>query len=68
MPGARPDTRIKPLPLINGHGRYNIDRYTRTRTDTSPGNGRCTLYSRYNFVTVYIPKRPRNGYLDPEVV
>jgi hypothetical protein len=31
IPGKHSDTRIKPLPLTNGHGRYTtVTRYTRT--------------------------------------
>jgi hypothetical protein len=68
-------TRIKPLALSNGHGRYiTVTRYT--RTDTCVRWGMAVTYGRYKFVTVSLPKRFRNGrftselnrHLDPEVV
>ena len=38
IPGKHPDTRIKPFPLTNGHGRYmTVTRYTRTETFVRSG-------------------------------
>jgi hypothetical protein len=49
-------TRIKPLALASGHGRYMLhNRYTRTGTFSV--GGMAVTYSRYKFVTVSLPKR-----------
>jgi hypothetical protein len=57
-------TRIKPLALTSGHGRYMHNRYT--RTETCVRWGMAVTYSRYKFVTVSLPKRFRNGIFTSE--
>ena len=65
IPGKNPDTRIKPLPLTNGHGRYiTVTRYT--RTDSCVRWGMAVIYSRYKFIAVPLPKRLRNGRFTSE--
>ena len=60
IPGKNSDTKIKPLPLTNGHGLYMT--VTPERTVFSVG-GMAITYDRYRykFVTVLLPKRLRNG-------
>jgi hypothetical protein len=61
IPGKHSDTRIKPLALANGHGRY----MTVTPDRTLASVGRCPLQILY----VSLPKRPCNVFvLDPKVV
>jgi hypothetical protein len=64
MPGKHPDTRIKPLPLANGHGRYIHNRFT--RTDTCVRWVMAVTYNRYKCVTVPLLKRLRNGRFTSE--
>jgi hypothetical protein len=60
IPGKHSDTRIKPLPLTNGHGRYMADdRYT--RTDTCFRWEISVKYIAVKFFSVSLPKRPCNG-------
>jgi hypothetical protein len=79
------DTRIKPLHLTNDHGCYiTAVRYTQTETFVRWGLAVTYNRIRYQFVTVLLLKRlrdgrftsettvrrfqKRNGHLDPEVV
>jgi hypothetical protein len=48
-PGKHSDTRIKPLALANGHGRY-ITRYRYTRTDTCVRWGMSVKYIAVKFL------------------
>jgi hypothetical protein len=63
-------TRIKPLPLTNGHGRY----ITATPEWACFCWGMAVPYNRYKYVTVPLLKtvmpqfQKRNGHLNPEVV
>jgi hypothetical protein len=57
-------TRIKPLALASGHGRYIT--VTPERTLLSAGEWPLHTYSRYKFVTVSLPKRFRNGGFNSE--
>jgi hypothetical protein len=82
MPVKDPHTRIKPLTLASGHGRYIT--VTPEQTLVPVGEWPLHVYSRYKFITVSLPKRlrdghfasetavrrlqKRNGFLDPEVV
>jgi hypothetical protein len=69
IPGKNPDTRIKPLPLTNGHGRYI---HAHNITATSEGTltcvrwGMAVAYNRYKFVTVSLPKQFHNGHFTSE--
>ena len=70
LPVKDSHTRIKPLPLASGHGRYIHNRYTRTGTCVlcPLENGRyIILYNnRYKFLSVSLPKRLRNGRFTSE--
>jgi hypothetical protein len=82
MPVKDSHTKIKPLPLANGHVRYTHGRHT--RTDTCVRWGMAVTCNRHKFVTVSILIRlhngrftsetaaqrfqKRSGHLDPEVV
>jgi hypothetical protein len=59
IPGKLSDTRIKPLPLTNGHGRYMT--VTPEQTLVSVGEWPLHIYCRYKFIAVSLPKRLRNG-------
>ena len=81
MPGKHSgtDTRIKPLPLANGHGRY----ITATPERALVSVGECPLHLAVTFLNVSLPKPPckgrftsetaarrfqkRNRHMDPEV-
>ena len=63
IPGRNSDARIKPLPLVNGHGRYII--VTPERALGSVG-GMAVTYNRYKFVTGSLLKWLHNGRLNPE--
>jgi hypothetical protein len=58
MPGKRPDTTIKSLPLANGHGRYMALTAERTLVSVGVWPLHTTVKK---FVTVSPPKRLRNG-------
>jgi hypothetical protein len=58
IPVKDPHTRIKPLTLASGHGRYIT---VTPKTVTCVRWGMAFAYSRYKFVTASIPKRFRNG-------
>ena len=62
MPVKDSHTRIKPLALASGHGRY----ITVTPELTLVRWGMAVAYSRYKFVTVSLPKRFRNGRFTSE--
>ena len=65
IPGKDSDTRIKPLALTNGHGRYMLhDRYT--RTDTCIRWEMSVKYIAVKFLAVSLPKRPCNGRFTSE--
>ena len=53
IPGKHSDTRIKPLPLTNGHGRYKT--VTTERTLVSVGEWPLHIAVIYKFVTVSLP-------------
>jgi hypothetical protein len=60
IPGKDSDTRIKPLALTNGHGRYMLHgRYT--RTDTCVRWEMPVTYIAVKLLSVSLPKRPCNG-------
>ena len=76
-PGKHSDTRVKPLPLANDHGRYTTVINTSERAIVSVGKWPLhIIHSRYNFLTISLLKRSRNGrftsekngHLDPELV
>jgi hypothetical protein len=60
-PGKHSDTRIKPFPSANGHGRY---------TTVTPERALVSVvtYNRYKFVTVSLPRRFRNGHFASKTV
>jgi hypothetical protein len=67
IPGKHSDTRMKPLPLTNGHGRCTT--VTSERALVSIGDWGWTMaiaHDRYKFVTVSLPKRFRNGRFTSE--
>ena len=68
-------TRIRPLALASGHGRYRYITVTPEWAPVSVGEWPLLYCNRYKFVTVSLMKRPRNvrvntetAVLDPEVV
>jgi hypothetical protein len=58
IPGKHSDTRIKPLTLTNGHGRYIT--VTPERTLKSVG-GMSVKYVAVKFLAAPLPKQPCNG-------
>jgi hypothetical protein len=63
--GKDSNTRIKPLALTNGHGRY----MTVTPERTLPSVFRCgmsVIYIAVKFLAVSLPKRPCNGRFTSE--
>jgi hypothetical protein len=66
IPGKNSDTRIKPLPLTNKHGRYiaaTTERILSASLEEWPLNIKC---NRYKFVTVSLPKWSRNSRFTSE--
>jgi hypothetical protein len=60
IPGKHSNTRIKPLPLANGHGRYTaaINRATTERILDSVGEWPLHVtYKRLKFITTSLLKR-----------
>ena len=64
MPGEHSDTRIKPLPLANPHGRYMS--ITPERALVSVGE--LPLHLGVKFLTVSLPKPGCNGRFTSETV
>ena len=64
MPGKHSDTRIKPLPLANGHGRYITATPEPERALVSVGE--WPAHTAVKFVTVSLPKPPCNGHFTSE--
>jgi hypothetical protein len=65
VPVKDSNTRIKPLALASGHGRYIT--VTTERTLVSVGEWPLHIaYSRYNFLAASLPKRFRNGRFTSE--
>jgi hypothetical protein len=66
MPGKHSETKIKPLALTNGYGRYIT--VTPERTLASGGGGECPLniYIAVKFLAVSLPKPPCNGRFTSE--
>jgi hypothetical protein len=60
-PGENSDTRIKPLPSINGRGCYITAMPQRASASIGNHGGMAVTYNRYKFVTVSLLKPPRNG-------
>jgi hypothetical protein len=60
IPGNHSDTRIKPLPFSNGHGRYTTATPER-RTETCVRWGMAAACGRYKILTVSLLKRLRDG-------
>ena len=61
-------TRIKPLALASGHGRYGTWPLSYTRTGSFVRWRMAVTYNRYKFVTVSLLKRLRNGRFTSETV
>jgi hypothetical protein len=59
IPGKHPGTRIKPLALINGHGRYMT---VTPETDTCVRWGMPGEYTAVNFLSVSLLKPPFSGF------
>ena len=57
-PGKHPDTRIKSLPLTNGHGRYPHITVTPKRVLFSAVEWPLHTYNRYKFIAVSLLKSP----------
>jgi hypothetical protein len=64
IPGKHSDTRIKPLPLTNGHGRYTTVTTEQTRVSVGEWPLHITVINKC--VTVSLPKRFRNGRFTSE--
>jgi hypothetical protein len=60
MPVKDPYTRIKPLALASGHGRYIAVKPERTLLSVGEW-GMAVTNNRYKFITASLPKRFRNG-------
>ena len=61
------DTRIKPLTLANGHGRYMTVTPERTLASVGPYLwGMSVKYIDFKFLSVSLPKRPCNGRFNSE--
>ena len=63
MPGKHSDTRIKPLPLDNGHGRY----ITVTPERALVSVGKWPLNLALKFLTVSLPKPLCDGRFTLEI-
>jgi hypothetical protein len=65
FPDKYPDTRIKPLPLTNGHGRYITVAPEWTRLSVGEWPLHIAVFS-CEFLTVSLPKRLRKGRFNSE--
>ena len=66
IPGKDSDTRIKPLALTNGHGRYIT--VTPERTLTYVRWGISVKYIAVEFLAVSLPKPPFGGFRSETVI
>jgi hypothetical protein len=64
IPGKDSDTRIKPLALTNGHGRYMAVTPERKLMSAR----KFPLNTAVKFLSVSLPKRPCNGRFTSETV